>query len=47
MVVSAITKLVIILAPPLLPLPFEAKTMRVLKQLLPIAVPCSGFTFSS
>jgi hypothetical protein len=38
---------VIILAPPLLPLPLEAIAMRILKQLLPIAVPCSGFSFNS
>jgi len=37
----------IILAPPLLPFPLEAMAMRILKQLLPIAVPCSGFSFSS
>jgi len=37
----------IILAPPLLPLPLEAMAIRILKQLLPIAVPYSGFSFSS
>ncbi len=40
-------KLVMTLAPPDLPFPFEAIEMRILKQPLPRAVPISGFSFSS
>jgi hypothetical protein len=44
---SATKIFVKILAPPDLPLPFEAMAIRILKQFLPIAVPCSGFSLSS
>ena len=40
-------KLVITLAPPDLPFPFEAMEILILKQLLPIFVPCSGLCSNS
>lgn len=44
-VVSSTSTKVITLAPPLFPLPFDAIEILILKQLFPIAVPCSGFVF--
>ncbi len=44
MVYLETTKLVITLAPPLLPLPLDLMARRILKQLLPSGVPCSGST---
>jgi hypothetical protein len=38
---------VIILAPPLFPLPLDWIAKRILKQFLPIGVPCCGLVFKS
>jgi hypothetical protein len=39
--------LVITLAPPDLPLPFDEIDILILKQFLPIAMPLFGFSFST
>ena len=47
MVFSLITKLVIILAPPLLPFPFDAMAILILKQFLPIETPILALIFKA